>query len=54
MWRPVKAEELESGLYHILGPAPEDETWEFPPGSVVRVEMKMSGISPELCPVAIA
>jgi hypothetical protein len=56
VWRPVEAEEVESGLYRILGPVPEDETWEFPPGSIVRVEMKtlMSGMSPELCPVAIA
>jgi hypothetical protein len=39
VWRPVEAEELESGRYRILGPVPEDETWEFPPGSIVRVEM---------------
>jgi hypothetical protein len=39
VWRPVGAEELESGRYRILGPVPEGETWEFPPGNIVRVEM---------------
>jgi hypothetical protein len=55
VWRPVEAEELESGRYRILGPVPEDETWEFPPGSIVRVEMKrlMHGISPVERPVAV-
>jgi hypothetical protein len=54
-WRPVEAEELESGRYRILGPVPEDEIWEFLPGSIVGVQMKtlMSGMSPELCPVAV-
>jgi hypothetical protein len=39
-WRPVEAEELESGRYRILGPVPDGETREFPPESIVRVEMK--------------
>jgi len=55
VWRPVEAEELDSGLYHILGPVPEEEIWEFPPGSVVRVEMKTlaHGVTPTLRPVAV-
>ena len=55
VWRPVEAEELGSGRYRTLGPVPEDETWEFPPGSVVGVEMKtlMNGMSPVLTPVAV-
>jgi hypothetical protein len=55
VWRPVEAEELESGLYRILGPAPEDEIWEFPPGSIVRIEMKrlVHGVTPVVSPVAV-
>lgn len=32
-WRPVEAEELDSELYHILGPVPEDEIREFARGA---------------------
>jgi hypothetical protein len=54
VWRPVEAEELESGRYRILGPVPEDEIWEFPPGSIVRVEMKMlMDRTTTVCPVAV-
>jgi hypothetical protein len=54
-WRPVEAEELESGRYRILGPVPEDEIWEFPPGSIVGVEMKrlVHGVTPVLRPVVV-
>ena len=54
-WRPVEAEELESGRYRIVGPAPEGETWEFPPGSVVSVEVKTlaEGVFPVACPVSV-
>jgi hypothetical protein len=55
VWRPVEAEELDFGLYRILGPAPEDETWEFPPESIVRIEMKrlVHGVTPVVSPVAV-
>jgi hypothetical protein len=55
VWRPVEAEELGSGRYLILGQVPEDERWEFPPGTIVRVEMKMlaKDVTPELKPVAV-
>jgi hypothetical protein len=55
VWRPVKAEELESERFRILGPVPKDEIWEFPPGTIVRVEkMKtlMHGVTRVLRPVA--
>jgi len=40
VWRPVAAEELRDGVYRIISenPDPDDERWEFPPGSVVRCE----------------
>jgi hypothetical protein len=40
--RPTQALDLGSDLFEILpteGYDPEDETWEFPPGSVVRAEL---------------
>lgn len=44
VWRPVLAEELENGIYRICGPQPEDESWQFAPGSLVKGEMrKLSG-----------
>lgn len=42
-WRPTTATILGNGLYMLLptpGYDPEDEVWEFPPGSKVRGEMK--------------
>lgn len=39
VWRPVEAEPLESGLYLVMGPVPDDEIWRFPPGTVVRCEL---------------
>jgi hypothetical protein len=41
--RPTKALVLENGLFKILPTASyraDDENWEFPPGSVVRVEKR--------------
>lgn len=41
VWRPVKAERRQDGLYRILSTLPDEtETWMFPPGSVVRCEEK--------------
>ena len=41
-WRPVRAERTADGTYRIVSwsPDPEDETWQFPSGSVVRCEWK--------------
>lgn len=39
VWRPVPARRLDDSTYEVLRPTdydPEDETWEFPPGSVVQ------------------
>jgi hypothetical protein len=41
VWRPVQAELVEGSLYRIIGPAPEDELWEFTPGSLVRCREKV-------------
>jgi hypothetical protein len=40
VWRPVCGERLTKDCYRLLGPVPPDETWEFPPGTVVLVQEK--------------
>jgi hypothetical protein len=42
--RPAKALSLGSGVFRILGTPnydPEDEEWEFKPGSLIRVESRV-------------
>jgi hypothetical protein len=42
-WRPTQAEVLGNGLYKLLPTPdydPEDERWEFLPGTIVRTEEK--------------
>ena len=44
VWRPTEATALGQGLYKLLPTPnydPEDEIWEFLPGSIVRVKPKM-------------
>jgi hypothetical protein len=39
VWRPVPAHRVEQDVFVILRPDsydPSDESWEFPPGSIVR------------------
>lgn len=39
VYRPTGAEELGDGIYRVLATPDydtEDETWEFPPGTLVR------------------
>ena len=40
-WRPVDAEYLGNELYRIVGEKPEEETWAFSVGDVVKCKMKM-------------
>ena len=40
VWRPVRAQELQGGLYLLAATAPEDEAWACPPGSRVRCERR--------------
>jgi hypothetical protein len=35
VWRPISAESVGAGTFRILGPLPNDEVWQFLPGSVV-------------------
>lgn len=42
-WRPTNAEKISEDLYRVLtidDYDPEDEIWEFPPGSIVRVKLE--------------
>jgi hypothetical protein len=41
VWRPVAATALPDGTYILVTtPVPDDEQWEFPPGSRVVVEKR--------------
>jgi hypothetical protein len=43
VYRPASAVALRPGIVKLVAPGdydPDDETWEFEPGSVVRVEPK--------------
>lgn len=43
--RPTYGEMIEDNIFRILPTEnynPDDETWEFPPGTVVRCERKIS------------
>jgi hypothetical protein len=44
VWRPVVADVAGLGLFRLLGSVPEDESWQFQPGEVVRcAERVLSG-----------
>ena len=51
-YRPVDVEVLEGGLYRVLGPAPEDESWQFAPGVTVRAEYQQFTSGGALCAAA--
>jgi len=40
VWRPVTAYRSEDGTFQIAGNVPDDETWEFDPGTWVRCTEK--------------
>ena len=43
VWRPAPAASLGNGLHVLLRPEgydPDDEVWEYPPGSIVRCERR--------------
>jgi hypothetical protein len=39
-WRPVSAERLSGDRYRILDAPPEDESWSFQAGEIVRCELR--------------
>jgi hypothetical protein len=57
VFRPSPAEFLESSKVRLVAPPdydPEDENWEFKPGSVVRVELRLLEGAEEYIAVALA
>ena len=45
VWRPVRAQHVADDVYRIIGdaPDPDDEVWQFVPGTLVRCrEQKLS------------
>jgi hypothetical protein len=35
--RPIEADALGGGRYHVLGPVPADEVWAYMLGTIVRL-----------------
>jgi hypothetical protein len=40
VWRPVPALVLTSDTFLVLGEPPNEESWRFPPGTIVRCEQR--------------
>jgi hypothetical protein len=40
VWRPVTVKTLDDGTYQILGPMPDDEQWNFAPGSIGTSQLR--------------
>lgn len=42
VWRPVKAQRIGEDMYRIVSENldPDDEHWQFPPGTVMRCEVR--------------
>ena len=54
VYRPIDVEELNSGLYRIIGPPNcDDETWEIPLNSIVSL-CEHTTSSGEIIKVAVA
>ncbi len=55
-WAPAKGERVGADTFRLLPPQPRDEDWQFPPGSVVRVEtqQKRKKADPVTVLVAVA
>jgi len=57
VWRPVQARPLGENVFRIVGVEADvsDETWEFPPGAIVRCEpRRLSGEQIEMVAVEYA
>ena len=53
VWAPVRAERISGSYYRVLGPQPDDQEWEFPTDSIVRVVQRtFSGGETALAAVA--
>jgi hypothetical protein len=55
VWRPVNAALRAGGLFEIISrnDDPEDELWQFPPGSLVRCERRQLSEGPRLVAVEL-
>jgi hypothetical protein len=40
VWAPASGERLPDGTFYLIGPAPSDQAWAFPPGAIVTVASK--------------
>jgi hypothetical protein len=54
VWRPVVAEKVSEGVFRMVGNHDDTEEWEFPTGSVVRVETRKLSSGMRVVAVALA
>ena len=55
VWRPVHAQHVAGNLYRLMGEQPDDESWPFAVGDVVRCEKRtLSGDRARPEPVLVA
>jgi hypothetical protein len=54
VWRPVASTRLADGMYRLTDDAPDDECWEFPPGSIVVAEERNLDGGPTLVALRLA
>ena len=55
-WRPTQAELVEAGIYRLLPTTnynPDDESWEFLPGTLVRCQTLMLSEGSKVVAVAV-
>jgi hypothetical protein len=53
VWRPVRASR-DGDVFTVLGPMPEEETWQFPPDSRVLCARKDFAQRQELIAIVLA
>ena len=53
VWRPVDAKKVSDDLFRLVGKNDESEMWEFPSGSIVRVEKRTLSSGSEVVAVEV-
>lgn len=54
VWRPVDAKKVSEDVYQLVGTNDDSEKWEYPTGSVVRVETREFASGTDVVAVALA
>jgi len=54
VWRPVVADKVSEDVFRLVGTHDDSEEWEFPTGSLVRVENRKMSSGMSIVAVALA